>query len=91
MTTGRTIRGVALAIGASLPLAVAAAAQEAPEAEERARIVEALIADGFISWGEIERDRDRDVWRVVEATDEEQREYVVKVDDAFRVERQEAD
>ncbi|TVQ55146.1 MAG: hypothetical protein EA355_10485 [Rhodobacteraceae bacterium] len=60
---------------------------EPPEAEDRVRIVEALIADGFISWGDIETAEDGEAWVVERATADDEQDYAVEIDRSFRVAR----
>ncbi|MBX9739621.1 MAG: PepSY domain-containing protein [Beijerinckiaceae bacterium] len=58
------ILGVAIASLASVSLSLPALARQ-PNADERTRIEQALRADGFVSWKDIELDDD--VWEIDDA------------------------
>jgi hypothetical protein len=99
MTTGWTrLCGFLASATLALSLGPPTAAQEVvdptddgPSAEERAQIVQTLIAEGYIRWGAIERVEDERVWRVEGAMDADERNYVVDVDESFAVARRERD
>lgn len=71
-------------------LAAPALADRPPTLEEREIIQSALIAEGFISWKEIEWDDDG-YWEVDDALTAEGHEYDLKLDAEFQIIERERD
>lgn len=71
-------------------LAAPAFADRPPTLEEREVIQSALIAEGFISWKEIEWDDDG-YWEVDDALTAEGHEYDLKLDTEFQIIERERD
>lgn len=68
-----------LAAALTLVLATPALADRDPTPEERARIEEALRAEGFTKWDDIELEDDGSVWEVDDALGPDGREYDLKL------------
>lgn len=76
----RFFRPLMLAAVLAVPFAAPAVADDrAPTLDERARIEAVLIAEGFVSWGEIELD-DGKVWEVDDAIHSDGHEYDLELD-----------
>ncbi|RDE08484.1 PepSY domain-containing protein [Pelagibacterium lacus] len=76
----RIVRPLVLAALLVAPFSVPALADDrAPTLDERAKIEAVLIAEGFVSWGEIELDDDK-VWEVDDAIHADGREYDLELD-----------
>jgi len=71
-------------------LTAPALADRPPTLEEREAIQSSLIAEGFISWKEIEWDNDG-CWEVDDALTTEGQEYDLKLDAAFQIFHRERD
>lgn len=74
------VRPLVLAALLAAPFTAPALADDrAPTLDERARIEAVLVAEGFVSWGEIELD-DGKVWEVDDAIHSDGREYDLELD-----------
>lgn len=70
-----------LALAAAFAIAgTPALADRAPNDEERAAVEEALSAEGFTHWDDIEMEDDEAVWEVDDAIDADGEEFDLELD-----------
>lgn len=80
-----------VAASALFLLPVSAMAEDrAPTADEKAKVEEALKADGFTSWGKIELD-DGKKWEVDDAKHSDGKEYDVDLDLNYKILKRDPD